>query len=261
MPGYIMPPQAPSFACQQLRAAARAEDARVQAVETARIATEQQAQREADARAQAQVQAVVAAQIAAETSPDNWCHTPSVAGMLIKSYNAMAWGFPAREAVDIDHLVTITHADGMLSCHGVFVHTNSARIEGTLMFKPNVAGDMITHWTQENWQPHVQYIPPATPIYIEPTATAVATSNTGFQQGLADRATWEAWFGSLSGAYRSGAYFWTGQRSLSHPQSCSMLGGEATAGCAAAQSRLAPWDARRKSEPDYRLGWNSFVAS
>jgi hypothetical protein len=215
-------------------AAASETDRRAQAIETVRIAAEQQAQREADARAQAQTQAIVAAQIATETSPDNWCHTTSVAGMLIKSYNGLSWGYPPREVIDIEHLVTITNADGVLSCHGVFVHTNNARIEGTLMFKPNVAGDIITHWAQESWQPPVQYTPPPPTYlqppsaYVQPPAATVATSNTAFQQGLADRATWETWFGSIGGDYRSGAYFWTGQRSLAHPQSCSTLGGDAT---------------------------------
>jgi hypothetical protein len=81
---------------------------------------------------------------------------------------------------------------------------------------------------------------------------------TPFQQGLADRQGWENWFVGLTGDYRAGAYYWSGQRSLPQPGSCTTLGGDATAGCFAAQGRLASTDARRKSEPDYRLGWNSY---
>ncbi|MGA9865021.1 MAG: hypothetical protein WBQ75_01120 [Acetobacteraceae bacterium] len=83
-----------------------------------------------------------------------------------------------------------------------------------------------------------------------------------FQQGLSDRQSWETWFASLSGDYRIGAEYWSGQRSKPRPGSCLGASGETlgdvTAGCLAAQQRLAPVDARRKTEPDYRLGFNSY---
>jgi hypothetical protein len=84
---------------------------------------------------------------------------------------------------------------------------------------------------------------------------------TPFHQGLNDRQNWENWFAGLTGDYRAGAYFWAGQRSLPQPGSCADLGGDASAGCFAAQARLAPTDARRKTEPTYRLGWNSYEPS
>src|SRR4051794_6974718 len=40
---------------------------------------------------------------------------------------------------------------------------------------------------------------------------------------------------------------------------CRALLGDAIAGCLAARARLTPTDRRRKSEPDYRLGWNSYL--
>lgn len=266
-PGFVMAPQPASSSCLQARYAQQAQLAReqaqreaearaTQAIEAARIAQEQQIQR-----------ALVAAQIAAEVSPDNTCRNPSVAGMLIKNYNSLPWGYPTREAIDIEHLVTIPDANGTVICHGVFVHTNNAKIEGTLTYKPNVAGDMIVHWTQESWQPAPVYtapaytLPPALAPASVPVIPSPSATSTAFQQGLADRQTWEMWYGSINGDYRSGAYFWTTQRSLPHPQPCSILGGEAETGCTAAQARLAPSDARRKSEPEYRMGWNSFVAS
>jgi hypothetical protein len=83
---------------------------------------------------------------------------------------------------------------------------------------------------------------------------------TEFQQGLADREAWESWFNGLSGEYRSGAYFWSGQRSLPDPTSCDSLGGEASKGCYAAKARLDISDMRRKLAPAYRQGWNSYVA-
>ena len=82
-----------------------------------------------------------------------------------------------------------------------------------------------------------------------------------FQQGQADRRDWERWFTSLSGDFREGALYWTGERSKARPGSCYGPAGQAigdwTAGCAAARARLKAPDLRRKSEPDYRTGWNS----
>jgi hypothetical protein len=78
-----------------------------------------------------------------------------------------------------------------------------------------------------------------------------------FQKGLSDRATWETWVTGLTSDYRTGAEYWAGQRSLSHPGSCNGVPAF-TAGCREAQSRLAPVDVLRKSEPDYKAGWNSY---
>jgi hypothetical protein len=82
-----------------------------------------------------------------------------------------------------------------------------------------------------------------------------------YRQGQADRQAWETWFGTLTGDYRAGADWWSGQRSLPHPGSCSAAppsaGADWMAGCIAAQERLAPSDVRRRMEPDYRLGWNN----
>jgi hypothetical protein len=94
-----------------------------------------------------------------------------------------------------------------------------------------------------------------------PSATqsfASVQQATPFQQGLADRRAWETWFAAASGEYRRGALYWAGQRSLVHPGSCATLAVEAAAGCSAAVARLAGSDVRRKNDPDYRAGWNSF---
>lgn len=88
-----------------------------------------------------------------------------------------------------------------------------------------------------------------------------AQTLTEFQQGLADREAFESWFAGLSGEYRSGAYFWAGQRSLRDPTPCASLGGQATEGCNAAKTRLDVSDARRKLVPAYRQGWNSYAAA
>lgn len=86
-----------------------------------------------------------------------------------------------------------------------------------------------------------------------------ASTTAAFQQGYTDRVAWEAWFAATSGEFHQGAYFWSGQRSLPQPQPCASLSGNYAAGCFAAQSRLSVSDVRRKTEPDYRAGWNSYT--
>lgn len=83
-----------------------------------------------------------------------------------------------------------------------------------------------------------------------------------FEEGLDDRRVWENWFGSLSGPFKDGAEYWSGQRSISKSGSCYGPGGQNlgdwTMGCLAAKRVLTPSDIRRKSEPEYRAGWNTF---
>ena len=83
-----------------------------------------------------------------------------------------------------------------------------------------------------------------------------------FQQGLADRTGWENWFDQHSGSFADGAAFWAGHRSDANPPTCFGSNGanlgDWTLGCQAAQRWLSPTDKRRLSEPDYRLGWNSY---
>ena len=96
--------------------------------------------------------------------------------------------------------------------------------------------------------------PPTAPL--KPTVATIA-----FQQGQADRQSWETWFSSQTGDYRAGADYWASHRSLPKPEPCSAVppstGADWTAGCLAAQRKLAAPDVRRKTEPEYRLGWNS----
>ena len=91
------------------------------------------------------------------------------------------------------------------------------------------------------------------------------TPGSPFDAGLADRRTLESWFASLTGDFKKGAEYWAGQRSSAKPGSCYLQdgtsAGEWTEGCLAAQSQLAPMDARRKAEPEYRQGWNSYTPS
>jgi hypothetical protein len=110
---------------------------------------------------------------------------------------------------------------------------------------------MIYSWKQETWTPPIYVAPPSLPSAPPPVAT------TAYEQGRNDRLAWEAWFTSLNGDYKEGAYYWSGQRSLPHPGPCTSPIKGFEEGCKAAQVKLSPTDARRKSEPDYRAGWNS----
>jgi len=80
-----------------------------------------------------------------------------------------------------------------------------------------------------------------------------------YQQGSADRDSWEVWFGSLTGAQLDGANFWAGQRSLKSPVPCSAhssYGDNWLAGCIEAKRRLTQPDFLRRTDPQYWNGWN-----
>ena len=81
-----------------------------------------------------------------------------------------------------------------------------------------------------------------------------------YDKGLADRTAWEDWFDGLQGDFKTGAFFWSGQRSLPHPGSCNQMNTDFYSGCTAAKERLAATDALRVSEPDYKRGWNAYVS-
>jgi hypothetical protein len=79
-----------------------------------------------------------------------------------------------------------------------------------------------------------------------------------FSQGLQDRTAWEMWFSSLSGDERAGAEYWAGQRSLPNPGNCIGTPDFQT-GCNEARAKLTGPDTLRKSRPEYKAGWNSYV--
>lgn len=84
-------------------------------------------------------------------------------------------------------------------------------------------------------------------------------NSASYKQGVADRDTWETWFGTVHGSKLEGADWWAGQRSLQSPVPCSAhaaSGGDWLSGCLEAKKLLTPSDARRKSDPQYRNGWN-----
>lgn len=97
------------------------------------------------------------------------------------------------------------------------------------------------------------------------TAGSGAASSLAFQQGLVDRKSWEGWFASLTPFAHAGALYWSAQRSLRQPGSCLISPPnlspddrfEWCQGCIDAQRHLNLSDKRRKTDSDYRAGWNS----
>jgi serine/threonine protein kinase len=97
-------------------------------------------------------------------------------------------------------------------------------------------------------------------LWRSSTPDTMSPVSSAFRDGLADRQVWEQWFSAQTGDYREGASYWSGQRSLPKPGGCNVTGRSLSFvnGCAAAKSKLDPTDTRRKSDPEYRLGWNSY---
>jgi hypothetical protein len=83
-----------------------------------------------------------------------------------------------------------------------------------------------------------------------------------YAQGLADRLKWQKWLYGLTGDMHAGAAFWASERSNPNPGSCYEGTGQTNndfkIGCLTAKEMLRPTDARRKADPDYRQGWNSY---
>ncbi len=98
-----------------------------------------------------------------------------------------------------------------------------------------------------------------TPAPLSPSPVD-ATSSPAYAAGRQARLDYEAWFNSLPESdFRKGAEFWAANRSLKPPPSCAQPGasGDWQSGCQSGQSRLSYSDARRRTEKDFRAGWNS----
>lgn len=97
-----------------------------------------------------------------------------------------------------------------------------------------------------------------------PTLSAAApptiAAPIAYLDGRRDRVAYDTWFETLQdGSYKQGALFWASNRSLKDPSSCRSFVADTDwdRGCRDGQTRLALSDLRRRSEPDYKTGWNS----
>jgi hypothetical protein len=89
----------------------------------------------------------------------------------------------------------------------------------------------------------------------------VAPNNSGpysYASGLQASTDIELWIAGLSGDYREGVLYWAGQRSTSHPGSCTGTP-DFQRGCREAQAKFALPDYLRKEHPEYKKGWNAYV--
>jgi hypothetical protein len=105
---------------------------------------------------------------------------------------------------------------------------------------------------------HTAVRPPAS-NFVPPTPVApTPTTSPMFQKGAADHTAWQIWVDSFSGEFRAGIEWWASQRSMPNPGPCVGSPGF-VAGCNQAKARLAPYDLLRKTQPEYKLGWNSYT--
>jgi hypothetical protein len=264
--------------------------------EEAKANAEQKAQADADAEEKAQLEkAIVARQETAENSPNNTCKQKDVARKLIQDFNKLGGREEAVDiehlitnvGVSVDrscHGIFVMASGVRLEGNMVYrenvagdplvnwVNNGKASLP-PLPDLPKITPAPVVV------PPEPPPAPPLAPIVVNPvpvptpaavpapvhaaiTVTTPAAddvpqgSDPMFQKGLSDRAAWETWFNGLQGDEKTGAFFWSGQRSLAHPGSCNQMSATFTAGCTAAKVKLAASDVLRKSEPSYKLGWN-----
>jgi len=90
------------------------------------------------------------------------------------------------------------------------------------------------------------------------TSRAPQSGTAAFTDGQHARMAYDHWFNSLpADDYRSGAEFWAAHRSDRQPPSCHNGSSEFQAGCTEGAQRLAPSDIRRRTDAEFKLGWNS----
>lgn len=98
--------------------------------------------------------------------------------------------------------------------------------------------------------------PTSLPTAAEPSAA--------YRRGESDWRDLQDWVEKQAGDGRAGADYWAGNRSKPDHKSCEdsardFSGDKATflGGCQETKRRLDPIDSKRRSEPDYRLGFNN----
>ena len=113
------------------------------------------------------------------------------------------------------------------------------------------------------WDSEVAADIPPEPITMSETEKA-ASGTSAYADGRRDREAWEEWLTRLPiGSYQDGAFWWSDEHRKRSPGACESPSGDTQwdAGCRAAQRRIALPDVRRTTEVDYRMGWNSVIAT
>jgi hypothetical protein len=95
-------------------------------------------------------------------------------------------------------------------------------------------------------------------------AAAQADESASYGQGFADWQTYKPWFDAQTGDRAAGVRYWAANRNVPGHLSCTGAGSDYKqfgdkltfiVGCQEAERRLDPIDARRHSDPEYRLGF------
>ena len=113
--------------------------------------------------------------------------------------------------------------------------------------------------------PRPYYVPPPAPVRHVPVYAAALPpdpQSVSYQQGLADRDSWDSWYGKLDGSMKQGAQFWADNRGRPNAQQCRVhasYGNDWLDGCTSAQRRLAAPDERRRTDAQYRNGWDKLL--
>jgi hypothetical protein len=113
------------------------------------------------------------------------------------------------------------------------------------------------------WNSEVAADNPREPITMS-EAERAAAATPAYADGRRDRENWEDWLVRLPiGSYRDGAFWWSDEHGKRSPGACESPAADTQweSGCRAAQRRIALPDVRRMTEADYRIGWNSSIAT
>jgi hypothetical protein len=258
------------------QAAQREEQAKEQREQAERLAEEKRRERDE----LVQRHNAYALLISAETSPENHCKVPDIARALLDQWSSFEAVKEANlSAIDIEHLTTTAFdpVNGSMSCHGIFVTNRGIKFAGTMQVRKNVAGDPITTWTADSSQDLTAYNEPP-PLPDEPQSsppllterivdrgTVAAPVNpsiqsASFTDGLDERKSWEAWVTGLPADEARGAQWWAANRNVPNHGTCAAAAADDatfTAGCLNAQGKLTQIDLKRRSDPEFKKGWNS----
>jgi hypothetical protein len=102
--------------------------------------------------------------------------------------------------------------------------------------------------------------PVQAPITLDSVpATLTSEHSQAYDDGRNARAAFENWFNGLgAGDFHDGAQYWAGHRSVKPvPTTCHFTSPSFEQGCLEAKRQLTPSDIRRKTEPEFKVGWNS----
>jgi len=158
-----------------------------------------------------------------------------------------------------------------ITCAGIFEPTIAGT--GVDPMQPPPVTDVASAQPPSVSQDGVPPLPSPPPATTSNAGSGeVPTAVLSYYQGHADRVRLEKLDNSLQGAEKQGFVFWSAQRSLSNPMSCTDGANaafpndpndEATfvQGCQEGQVQLAPTDVRRKTDALYRAGWNAPLTS